>query len=339
MLDHEIIEPSHSDWASPIVPTTKKDGSLRLCIDYRRLNSISKSDPYPMPRVEDIIDSLGQAIFISTLDLTKGYWQVPVAPDVKHKTAFTTLFGIYQFRCMPFGLKNAPATFQRLMDKLLSDCKDFAASYIDDTAVYSISWSDHLAHLRQVLQRLKDAGLTARPKKCKLGMSECSYLGYVVGRGQVKPEHSKVTAVVNFPQPATKKQVRAFLGLTGYYCKFIPQYASLAAPLSDLTRKRGPEMIEWTPECEEAFKKMKTILCSSPVLQSPNFDAPFVLQTDASDRGIGAVLSQPDKSGKEHPVAYFSKKLLPREEKYSTIEIECLAIKLSVEAFRVYLLG
>eukprot|EP00731_Ephydatia_muelleri_P013583 Em0007g893a len=261
MLEGGIITPSNSEWSSPVVLVKKKDGSLRLCVDYRRLNSVSESDAYPM--------RLGEARFISTLDLTRGYWQVPVAEE------------------------GAPATFQRLMDRIVKGCESFAAAYLDDLIIFSTSWSDH----------------------------------------------SKVQAVESFGTPRTKTQVRAFLGLTGYYRRFVHNYATLASPLTDLTRKSAPEQVEWTAECDRAFRQLKTQLCCYPVLRSPDFNKEFVLQTDASNRGIGAVLSQRDAAGGENPIAYFSKKLLPREERYSTIEKECLAIKLGMEAFRTYLLG
>lgn len=178
-----------------------------------------------------------------------------------------------------------------------------------------------------------------RPSKCQFGMSHCVYLGHVVGNGIVCPEPSKIESVKSFPIPQTKKQVRAFLGLTGYYRKFIPNYAEIALPLMDLTRKNAPNKIEWSAELNKSFELLKAELCSAPVLVSPDFSRPFILQTDASDRGIGAVLSQCDKSGADHPIAYFSRKLMPREEHYSTIEKECLAIELGVKAFKVYLLG
>ena len=339
MLDSGIIEPSRSEWAAPIVLVPKKDGTLRLCVDYRRLNSVARTDAYPMPRVDDLIDKLGKAKFITTLALTRGYWQVPVAQEARHKTAFTTPFGLFQFTMMPFGLNGAPATFQRMMDELIRGLEDCTAAYLDDLVVFSTSWEEHLEHVRAVLRRLRSAGLTAKPAKCQFGMADCVYLGHVVGSGTVRPELSKVEAVETFPKPETKKQVRAFLGLTGYYRKFIPDYSTIATPLTDLTRKRGPNSIVWSADCETAFGELKKRMCSSPVLRSPNFDRPFVLQTDASNRGVGAVLSQSDESGDEHPVAYFSRKLLDREERYSTVEKECLAIKLGVQAFRVYLLG
>ncbi len=339
MLSSGTIEPSSSAWSSPMVIVKKKDGSLRICVDYRRLNQLSKADAYPMPRIDDLLDQIGQAQFISTIDLAKGYWQVPVAVDDRPKTAFSTPFGLFQFNVMPFGLQGAPASFQRLMDKVITGLT-FASCYLDDLIIYSYSWTHHLQHVHEVLSRLAEAGLTANVKKCRFGMSSCVYLGHVVGGGSVRPEPSKVLAVANFPRPTSIKIVRAFLGLAGYYRRFIPNYASIAAPLSDLTRKQGNHhKFEWTDECQAAFEMLKNTLSSTPVLRNPDFNRTFILQTDASNRGIGAVLSQVDETGVEHPIAFFSKKLLPREERYSTVEKECLAIKLGVQAFRVYLLG
>ena len=339
MLEHGIIEHSSSDWASPLVIVRKKDSSLRLCVDYRRLNSHSKVDAYPMPRVDDLIDRVAGSPYITTLDLTKGYWQVPVAREDRENTAFTTPFGLYQFTRMPFGLQGAPATFQRMVDKILNGLNEFAGAYIDDVIVYSKTWGAHLQQLEAVLGKIQEAGLTVKRKKCQFGMAKCGYLGHVIGSGKVCPESAKIEAVRKFEQPTTKTRVRSFLGLTGYYRKFIPDYATLAAPLTDLTRKTKPNQVAWTPECAAAFDQLKDSLCVSPVLKSPDWNKPFVLQTDASDRGVGAVLSQSEDDGNDKPVAYFSRRLLPREERYSTIEKECLAIKLAVQAFHVYLMG
>ena len=334
-----IIDPSTSEWASPLVIVKKKDGMLRLCVDYRRLNSIAKADAYPMPRIDDLIDRLGGAKYITTLDLTRGYWQVPMAKESQPLTAFATPFGLYQFRVMPFGLSGAPATFQRLMDGVIRGLEDFSAAYLDDLIIYSTQWEEHLHQLRAVFGRLRDAGLTAKPRKCQFGMSHCVYLGHVVGGGVVRPEPPKLEAVRMFPISQTKKQVRTFLGLSGYYRKFIRNYAAVAVPLTDLTKKSAPIKVEWSAECEQAFETLKQRLCSAPVLRSPDFEKEFILQTDASERGIGAVLSQKDENGEDHPIAFFSRKLLEREEKYATVEKECLAIKLACQAFRVYLLG
>ena len=334
-----VIEPSQSEWAAPIVIVKKKDGSLRICVDYRRLNSVTAMDAYPMPRTDELIDKLGKAKYITTLDLARGYWQVPMNEEDKDKTAFITPKGLYQFRVMPFGLCGAPATFQRMMDRVIRGLESSVAVYLDDVVIFSETWDDHIQHVREVLKRLREYKLTAKPTKCQFGMHECVYLGHVVGNGQVKPDPEKLSAVKNYLVPKTKKGVRSFLGLTGYYRRFIADYAKLALPLSDLTKKSLPDKVQWTQECENAFGALKQALCNSPILQNPDFGRRFLLQTDASDRGVGAVLSQKDDTEQDRPIAYFSRKLLPRECRYSTVEKECLAIKLGVEAFKVYLLG
>ena len=218
-----------------------------------------------MPRIDDRIDLLGQARFISTLDLMKGYWQVPVAHEDQEKTAFVTPFGLYQFKRMPFCLQGAPATFQRMMDQLLNGLHEFTSAYLDDLVVFSQTWEENLQHLEAVFVRLEEAGLTARPKKCQFRMSQCIYLGHVVGGGRVEVQRAKVEAVMKLPRPQTKKDVRSFLGLAGYYRKFIPDYATMAVPLTDLTRKNQPTTVEWTAECETAFAKLKEKLCEAPI--------------------------------------------------------------------------
>ena len=195
---------------------------------------------------------------------------------------------------MPFGLQGAPATFQRLMDGVIQGLGDFSAAYLDDLIVFSETFEEHLHQLRKVLQRLREAGLTAKAKKCLFGADHCVYLGHIVGGGVVCPELTKLSAVEQFPVPTTKRQVRIFLGLTGYYRRFIPHYSSIATPLTDLTRKTAPTMVVWSKTCVSSFKKLKELLCTMPVLSSPDFEREFILQTDASDRGIGAVLSQCD---------------------------------------------
>ncbi len=339
MLEMGVIEESHSDWASPIVLVPKTDGSVRFCVDYRKVNAVSKFDAYPMPRVDELLDRLGTARFYSTLDLTKGYWQIPLSPLSKEKSAFTTPFGLHQFITLPFGLFGAPATFQRLMDKILRPHTAYAAAYLDDIIIYSQDWQRHMVHLREVLRALRGAGLTANPKKCAIGRVEVRYLGFHLGHGQVRPQIDKTAAIAACPRPKTKKEVRQFLGLAGYYRRFIPDYSELTSPLvTDLTKKEVPDTVPWTEQCQQAFTQVKAALCGRPLLHSPDFSLPFLLQTDASDRGLGAVLTQEIK-GEERPVLYISRKLSKRETMYSTIEKECLAIRWAVLTLRYYLLG
>ena len=321
------------------MPVQKRDKSLRLCVDYRRLNARSKSNAYPMPRVEDLIDRVGNATYITTLDLTKGYWQVPVAVGDRPKTAFTTPYGLYQFMRMPFGLQGAPATFQRMVDKLFQGLEGLIGAYMDDVIVFSTSWDDHLHHLSSVLGRIQGAGLAIRKRKCQFAMAECGYLDYRVGGGKVKPDNLGIRSIEQMVSPTTKMMVHSFLGMVGYYRKFIPQYVSIAAPLTDLTRKTAPNEVMWTPECDQAFQSLKTALSSSLVLCSLDFTKRFILQIDASERGVGAVLSQYDKNGQDRSVTYFSRKLLLHQQHYSTIEKECPAIKLSVQTFHTYLMA
>ncbi|XP_078793179.1 uncharacterized protein LOC144987743 [Oryzias latipes] len=338
MLKLGVIEPSTSGWCSPVVLVPKKDGSLRFCIDFRYLNAVSKIQSYPMPRIDELLERVGKSKFITTLDLSKGYWQVALAQETKELTAFTTPYGKFQFKVMPFGLQGAPATFQRLMDEILRDVPQFAAAYLDDVIIFSHSWRDHMSHLRHVLHLIKAAGLTINPGKCVVAQQQVEYLGHVVGQGLVKPRVGKVEAIQEYPIPTTKKKVRAFVGLVGWYSKFIPHFADRAAVLTDLTRASAPNKVVWTEDCDAAFRDLKRAITSESVLYSPDFTRPFILQTDASAVGLGAVLVQ-EAEGERHPVLFLSRKLLDRETRYSTVEKECLAMKWAIDSLRYYLLG
>ena len=282
-----------------------------------------------------MLDNIGRSKYLTTLDLAKGYWQIPMEETDKEKTAFTSPLGLFQFTTMPFGLSGAPATFQRLMDKVLRGTSGFAGVYLDDIIVYGNTWSEHLKNLEIVLQKVQEAGLTLKLKKCNFGMSECTYLGHRIGRGGVLPENSKVKAIQGMPIPRTKKQVRSFLGMVGYYRRFIPHFATKAEPLTNLTKKGLPEVISWTEETNSSFESLKTDLTQSVMLRNPDYTQTFQLQTDASD--VGAVLSQGGEQ--DQPIAYFSRKMLERERHYSTIEKECLAIHLGIKEFATYLIG
>lgn len=338
MLEMGVIEESHSPWSSPIVLVPKPDGTWRFCNDFRKLNEVSAFDAYPMPRADELIERLGPARFISTLDLTRGYWQVPLTNRAKEKTAFSTPEGLFQYRVLPFGVHGAPATFQRLMDKVLRPHREYAAAYLDDILIQSPDWQSHLQRLEAVLGALREAGLTAKAAKCRLGQEDANYLGFTVGRGCVRPQTPKVEAITTWPRPNTKRQVRTFLGLVGYYRQFIPEFASLAAPLFELTKTNRKSHFQWNEEAEEAFQKLKDALCHGPVLATVDYSLPLVLQTDASMVGLGAVLSQV-KEGIEQPIMYISRKLLKHERNYATVEKECLAIKWAIDKLRYHLVG
>ena len=308
MLELGVIELSKRTWASPTVPVRKFDGELRICIDYRRLNNLTKKDPYRMPLVEELIDEVGNASFLSKIDLVKVYYQIPMEESSKEKTAFVCPFVKYQLNRMPFGLSNAPATFQRVMDKMLSGATEFAKTYIDDIVVLSACWRDHLTHLEEVLKRLKDAGLTANHSKCDWGKSEREYLGHVVGSGKTSVPQVRVADLRNFKRPGKKKQLKSFLGLVGFYRRFIQDFGKLAQPLYSAIKREMCEQVQWTDQMQESFCKLCNVLSNHCMLYVPCVSDTFVVECDASYEGIGAVLYV-HRDGRELPVGFHSRPL------------------------------
>ncbi len=269
-LETEVIRPSKSPWASPLVLVKKEDGSTRFCVDFRRLNDVTVGDSFPVPRIDDSLRALGGAKIFSTIDLTKGFWQVPVREDDKPKTAFTCHKGLFEFNTMPFGLKGAPATFQRLMTAVLGDLNwQIVLIYLDDIIVYSRSFEEHLEHLELVFTKLHTAGLKLHPDKCAFGRQEVKYLGHLVGRKGVRPDPEKVRAIQNYPRPQSVAEVRRFLGIASYYRRFIDRFADIAAPLHAITQKQVS--FDWTSQCETAFKTLQGHLLASPILAYPDF--------------------------------------------------------------------
>lgn len=337
MREAGIIEPSDSPWTSPVVMVPKKDGKWRFCVDYRRLNDVTEKDSYPLPRIDESLDLVAGSKWFSSLDLRSGYWQVALSPAARPKTAFSTGRGLWQFTVMPFGLCNAPATFERLMEKVLvglppTEC----LVYLDDLLVHGKTFQAALASLREVLRRVTEAGLKLHPEKCQFLRKEVTFLGHRVGEDGISTEPCKVTAVRDWPTPINLRQLRGFLGLASYYRRFVQGFATIAAPLHCLLRKGEP--FEWTQERREAFDSLKMALCQSPVLAPPDPHSTFLLDTDASDEGIGAVLSQPGSDG-EQVVAYYSRSLSKTERRYCVTRRELLAVVESVRHFRHYLCG
>ena len=334
MLKNDIIEESQSNWSSPCILVPKHDGGFRFCTDFRKVNDKTKSDSFPIPRIADCIDQIGNAKFVSTFDMLKGYWQVPLTQRAREISAFVTPSGLYQYKVMPFGMKNAPATFQRMVNKLVRDI-DGCEGYIDDVVIYSDNWSDHIRQIKRFFQIMREAKLTINLMKSEFGKATVKYLGHIVGQGQVRPLDAKIQTIVKYPIPTSRKELARFLGMAGYYRNFCLNFSDIAAPLTNLLSKKVKFV--WTDDCQLAFDKVKLLLQKSPVLKSPDYEKPFKLIIDSSDVGTGSVLVQEASDGLDHPVSYFSKKFLKYQKNYSVVEKETLGLVLALEHFDVYL--
>ena len=338
MLRDEVIRPSTSPWASPVVMVKKKDGTMRFCVDFRKMNDATIKDAHPLPRIDDTLESLHGAQYFTTLDLKSGYWQVPIKEEDKEKTAFRTSSGqLYEFNQLPFGLCNAPATFSRLMDRTLAGLAwNICLYYLDDIIVFSSTWAEHLERLRAVFERLRRANLKLGARKCHLAAREVSFLGYRVTPEGLEPEPRLMEAISKLPPPINVAEVRSFLGLVGYYRRFVKRFSDKAAPLNHLLHKDHPW--KWTRECQEAFQTLKGEIASRPVSAYPDFSKPFRLYTDASNLGLGAILAQ-RQDGKERIICCASRTLNNAETNYSTTKKECLAVVWGVQVFRPFLVA
>ena len=342
MQEQGVVQPSKSPWASPVVLVKKRDGTHKFCVDYRGLNAVTKPDSFPLPRIEDMLDVLGKAKYFSSIDLASGFWQIRMHPKSQEKTAFITPHGLYEFREMPFGLTNAPAIFQRLMQQVITSLNsesepEFVSVYIDDILVFSKTLEEHLLHIQRVIERIVQVGLKLKPTKCRFVQKELEYLGHIVSRDGLKPNPRLVEAVEGYPEPTSVQETRRFLGLCSYYRKFVPQFARIANPLHHLTRQ--DVVFQWTPECHTAYEELKRRLVSAPILAHPNFEMDFILETDASVHGLGAILSQVQLDGKPHPVSYASRAVNDSEWKYGITELETLAVVWGVSHFHHFLYG
>lgn len=360
LLDAGVIRESESPFSSPIVVVKKKNGQVRLCIDYRKLNLQTVKDAYALPRMDDTFTALSGSKWFSVLDLKSGYYQIEVDEDDKPKTAFVCPLGFWEFNRMPQGVTNAPSTFQRLMEKCMGDMNlKEVVVFLDDVIVFSKTLEEHEARLTKVLNRLKEYGLKLSPEKCKFFQSSVRYLGHVVSERGVETDPEKISALKTWPVPKHLKELKAFLGFCGYYRKFIKGYSSIMKPLNDLTsgyppsgkhsksKERGgqyyhpkePFLNRWTPACQQAFELIKEKLTSSPVLAFANPAIPYILHTDASSTGLGAALYQ-EQEGQLRAVAYASRGLSRSESRYPAHKLEFLALKWSVtEKFSDYLYG
>uniref|UniRef100_A0A8R7QJ03 Reverse transcriptase domain-containing protein n=1 Tax=Triticum urartu TaxID=4572 RepID=A0A8R7QJ03_TRIUA len=330
MLKSGVIAHSLSPYVAPVLLVKKKDVSWRFCVDFRRLNTATVKNKFPLPVVDELLDELGGAAYFSKIDLRAGYHQIRMREEDEEKTTFKTHHGHYHFRVMPFGLCNAPATFQCLMNSVFGRhvCK-FIIIFLDDILVFSFDLQEHEEHLRIILDLLREHQLYAKASKCSFAQQKIEYLGHFISKDGVATDASKTSAMSAWPVPTTPTELRRFLGLTGYYRKFVPHYGFIAKPLTRLLTKKG---FLWDDKAQAAFEMLKQAMVSTPVLALPDFKRPFAIETDACDPGVGAVLVQDG-----HPIAYLSKALGVRNQKLSAYEKEFLAVMMAIDKWRPYL--
>ncbi|WVZ49657.1 hypothetical protein U9M48_000994, partial [Paspalum notatum var. saurae] len=333
-LDKGFIRPSSSPWGCPALFVEKKDqGGKRLCVDYRPLNAVTVKNKYPLPHIDILFDQLGGATVFSKIDLRSGYHQIKVREEDIPKTAFSTRYGLYEYLVMSFGLTNAPAFFMYLMNSVfMNELNKFVVVFIDDILVYSKNEKEHEEHLRIVLSRLREHKLYAKFSKCAFWLKEVAFLGHILSAKGVAVDPSKVEDVLNWKQPQTVTEIRSFLGLAGYYRRFIKDFSKIAKPMTALTQKNAK--FAWSPKCEEAFGTLKKLLTTAPVLAQPDITKPFDVYCDASGSGLGCVLMQEGRV-----IAYASCQLRKHEVDYPTHDLELLAVVYALKKWRHYLLG
>ena len=338
LLDKDIIEPTTSPYSSPVILVGKKDGTSRFVIDYRKLNKNTIVDAYPLPRIDDNLEALGGSKFFSIFDLLSGFWQVPLSPDARDKAAFCTRSGLYTWKSMPMGLAGSPSTFERLMEIVMKGLQwQTMLVYLDDIICFSTTEQEHIDRLKQILERLRNANLKIKVSKSKLLQKEVKYLGHIITRDGIQTDPDKIKAISNITIPRNVSEVRSFLGLAGYYRRYCQNYATIVKPICDLLRKRIK--FEWTPECSVAFDTLKNSLIKSTTLAYPDFNKPFILDTDCSGTAMGAILAQENVDKEEQPIAYFSKNLNNAQKNYPITKQEMCAMVEAIRHFRPYLYG
>ena len=337
MLKAGVISPSQSPWSSPVVIVPKRDGSKRICIDYRAVNRVLVKNSYPLPRIDDLFAMLGKAKYFTSLDFKSGYWQIAVRPEDRAKTAFTCHRGLFEFNRMPFGISSAPGIYQAMMAKCLAGIEGvYAVAYLDDILIFSSTYTDHLGHIQEVFKRIRKANLRLNLKKCHFMKPELEYLGHVISENGIRPNPDKVQAIKGLLAPTCVKDVRSFLGMAGYFRTFIPQFSAIARPLTQLTRKNMH--FNWSDEEQQAFEILKQRLIEAPILAFPDPSKPYSLYTDASDYAVGGILTQDFPEG-ERVISYVSHQLAANRQVYPTIEKECFAIIYCITKLKQYILG
>lgn len=341
LLDNKLIEESYSPFAAPVTLAVKKEENKksRLCIDFRDLNKIVVPQAQPFPLIEDLMIKTRNCNNFTSLDINSAFWSIPLRVEDRKKTGFVTQEGHFQWTCLPFGLKTAPAIFQRILSNILRKYKltNFAVNYIDDILIFSKSFEEHINHLKQLLEAIQTEGFRLKFTKCTFASDSIKYLGHIIQNNSIKPVKDNLISIKNFPIPKTQKNVRQFLGKINFYHEYIPKSAIILDPLHNLLRKN--QKFNWSEECQKSFEKIKSLLCSQPILEIFDKDLPINIYTDASIEGVGAILKQVQINGKEKPVAYFSKKLNETQKKKKAIFLECLAIKEALRYWQYWLIG
>ena len=340
MLSLGIIRPSKSEMASPVVCVLKGpkgQNGVRLAIDYRHVNKYSLGDCYPTPDIADVLQKVGRAKFISVFDAKSGYWQIPVRKEHQWLTAFVCDAGLFEFTRMPFGLKSASNTFIRAMTQVLHPVRSFTEPFVDDMAVVSMNWNDHLEHLEKFLQTVEETGLTLNLKKCNFAQNKIKFVGHIVGSGCIEPDPGKIATINDIQPPTTKKDVRRIMGFFSYFRNFIPALAEKARVITDLTRDNVPTKVPWEQKHQEALDKLKDDLSKATQLHTIDFTKEFGLSVDASATAVGCCLFQWNKEGQEKPIAFASLKLTNTQMHWSTIEREAFAVIWALKRFRSWI--